>query len=423
MSGGLDSVVLLSALHVLAPEFRLALGALHVNHQLQPEAQGWEAFCLDYCARLDIPCNVVRVAVDCAGGESLEARARELRYQAFAQQPADLVALAHHQEDQAETVLIQLLRGAGLPGLRAMPEIRPLSPGRGGPQVLRPLLRVPRDALREYAALHHLSWVEDPSNSNTHHVRNYFRHEVVPVLARRFPAWANTLGRSAAHLAEAGELLDQLAESDYSACRSGEGIRIASALALGESRAANLLRWWLRQHGAPAVHQRQLEDWLRQSCGRVDRMPSLTWGGWSLARFKGCWQLNPALSGHWQELYFESWPGGDIPIPAAGLLRGQLMQGKGVRLSWFSEGPVSVRRRQGGERLRPHPGGHSRTLRNLLQEAGLPSWWRDAMPLLFRDGQLVCVPGVAVDVSVQPGPGETGTWFQWDPFASEPAQQ
>ncbi|MBU6504439.1 MAG: tRNA lysidine(34) synthetase TilS [Betaproteobacteria bacterium] len=422
MSGGLDSVVLLSALHVLAPELRISLSALHVNHQLQPEADRWQAFCLEYCARLGIPCAVERVSIACGPGESLEAKAREARYDAFRRQPADCIVLAHHQEDQAETVLIQLLRGAGLPGLCAMPEIRAPGGASGWPRLLRPLLQVPRAALREYAALHHLSWVEDPSNLSTHHVRNFLRHDVAPVLARRFPSWAATLGRSAAHLAEAGELLDQLAESDFSACRNGRGIRIADALALGESRVANLLRWWFRQRGAPAIHQKQMEDWLRQSRGRGDRQPNLAWGGWSLVRFNGCWQLDHALAGDWPELYFENWPQGEIHIPGAGVLRGTLVQGKGVRLPWLAEGPVSVRRRLGGERLRPRSGGPSRTLRNLLQEAGLPPWWRDTMPLLYREGALVCVPGVAVDISVQAGPEETGAWFQWDPFASGTAQ-
>ncbi len=425
LSGGLDSVVLLACLHVLAPEFRLRLSALHVNHQLQAEAGRWEAFCRDYCERLGVPCAVERVSVSRAGGESLEAEARAQRYAAFARQPADFIALAHHREDQAETVLIQLLRGAGLNGLRAMPETRALNgPSEAGPRLLRPLLQVPRAALREYAAVHGLAWVEDPSNLQTHHARNYLRHDVLPVLARRFPSWAGTLGRSARHLAEAGELLDQLAEADFTECRQGEGIRIGAALERGELRAVNLLRWWIRRQGAPVFHQKQLEDWLRQSRACDDRQPSLSWAGWALERFRGCWQLRRTVSGAWPALHFDRWPGGDrILIPGAGALRLRPVRGEGVRLDLLAQGRFSLRRRQGGERLRPAAAGPSRTLRNLLQEAGLPPWWRNALPLLFHGDDLVCVPGVAVDACALPARDETGLSMQWEPFASDAAQQ
>ena len=425
LSGGLDSVVLLSALHVLASEFRLKLSALHVNHQLHPEADRWEAFCREYCRRLGVPCAVERVSVVRSGGESLEAVARAQRYAAFFQQPADFVVLAHHREDQAETVLIQLLRGAGLQGLRAMPETRvPGGPSAGWPRLLRPLLQVSRAALREYAGVYGLSWVEDPSNRETHHARNYLRHELLPVLALRFPSWATTLGRSARHLAEAGELLDQLAEADFAACREGAGIRITAALGLGQSRAVNLLRWWVRERGAPPFHQKQLEDWLRQSQARADRNPNLLWAGWTLARFKGCWQLDPTLTAEWPELFFERWPQGDsILIPGGGTLRLRRIQDGGVRLALLSAGGFFLRRRRGGERLRLFAGGGSRTLRNLLQEAGIPPWRRDAMPLLFHGNDLVCVPGVAVDVAARAGPGEAGLAMLWEPFASDAAQQ
>lgn len=425
LSGGLDSVVLLSVLQVLAPAFHFQLSAIHVNHQLQSEAGHWEAFCLEYCRRLGVPCAVARVSVARSGGDSLEAEARVQRYAAYGRQSADVIVLAHHQDDQAETVLIQLLRGAGLQGLSAMPESRALEGlSTQRPRLLRPLLPVSRAMLRDYALAYGLSWVEDPSNQETRHVRNYLRHEVAPVLAQRFPSWATTLGRSARHLAEAGELLDHLAQLDFSACREGETIRIAVARDLGELRTANLLRWWVRQRGAPPFHQKQLADWLRQSQAKADRNPGLHWSGWVLGRFRGCWRLDRAVNCAWMELHFEHWPQqASIPIPGAGVLSLQQGRGEGVRLALLSQGGVSIRRRQGGERLRPHAGGPSRTLRNLLQEACLPPWWRDALPLLFREHVLLCVPGVAVDVSARAGPDEMGLSLRWEPFVSDAAQQ
>src|SRR5487761_2403742 len=391
LSGGLDSMVLLALLQTLAPRGAFRLSALHVNHQIHPEADRWQQFCEQFCQEQGIPCAVERVALAREAGDSLEAVARAARYAAFARQSADFIVLAHHQDDQAETLLIQLLRDAGLPGLCAIPEARPLRAQAGSPRLLRTLLQVARSDLQACAEDLELRWVHDPSNDQHTHVRNFLRHVVAPVLGERFPSWSATLGRTARHLAQAQRLLDTLAQQDFVVCGAASGIRINAALALGEERATNVLRWWIHQQGAPACHQVQLQEVLRQARAAPDRMPRLAWSGWVLDRFAGTWQLHRAVGG-WAALTLARWPKADVPIPGAGWMIQEAVIGAGIRRALLEAGEVTLRSRQGGERLRLRPDGPTRTLRHLFQEAAVPPWWRDALPLVFRGEALICAP-------------------------------
>ncbi len=415
VSGGLDSMVLLHALIPLSAQFPFRLCAVHINHQLHPEAAQWQQLVEDACAAWKIPCSTHRVSVDRKDPDGLEAAARRARYAVFGAMDADFIVLAHHQDDQAETLLTHLLRGAGLPGLSAMPTDRPFAVFQARPQLLRPLLNCSRKALTAYAQNQGLRWVDDSSNQDVAHVRNYLRHALSPVLDLRFPAWRATLARSAHHFADAQTLLNERAEEDFSACGQTEGLRVADVLTLGPPRAANLLRWWLKGQGAPACHSEQLAQWLMQSAAPADRMPELAWGGWTLNRFEGLWQLRRSLDKHWTPLELECWPTQDLIIPQAGVLHQKAVHGQGVLQTVLQEGNIRVQRRQGGERLRPHADRPSRSLRNLLQEAHLPPWYRAALPLVFKGDTLICVPGVAVDVAFQAGSGEAGLELYWQP--------
>src|SRR5512146_3262 len=212
LSGGMDSVVLLHLLHSLAPRFDWRLSALHVHHGISPNAGDWADFCAGLCAQYDIPLQIEHVDIAPLRNEhGIEAAARKLRHAAFARHSCDFVALAHHADDQAETLLLQLLRGAGLRGVAAMPVLSKvegpvLKPSAAhGHAVLRPLLDVPRGRLLEYARLHALQWVEDESNADDRYPRNFLRHRLLPLLEQSFPAYRDTLTRSAMHFAEAGE--------------------------------------------------------------------------------------------------------------------------------------------------------------------------------------------------------------------------
>ncbi|MGE5387077.1 MAG: tRNA lysidine(34) synthetase TilS [Betaproteobacteria bacterium] len=238
-SGGRDSAVLLHA----AAKLGLAqLGALHVNHGLSPNADAWQAHCAKFCAGLGVALQVERVEIGHQGGLGLEAAARNARYDAFARANAEAILLAHHQGDQAETVLFNLVRGAGTAGAAGIPAVR----SSNGLHLLRPLLDVPPEAVAAYAEANALIWVEDESNRDHRFSRNFIRHQVMPVLADRFPSATQCLAASAGRFAEAEELLADLAAMDWEACAEGDVLRLKAARHLSSPRLKNLLRWRLR---------------------------------------------------------------------------------------------------------------------------------------------------------------------------------
>ena len=327
LSGGVDSVVLLHLLHELAPRFFWKLSALHVHHGISPNADAWADFCAGLCAGYAIPLHVEKVDIAPLREHGIEAAARKLRHAAFAGQAlrpgsgqaCDFVALAHHADDQAETLLLQLLRGAGVRGVAAMPVLsRPKQPPFVGETVVgrvltrhvglkpdprpnglfglknacagsivRPLLHCSRREILDYAAAHGLRWIEDESNTDDSYPRNFLRHRVLPLLEQKFPACRTTLARSAQHFAEASELLDDLARLDAQLPPSpsmgegrGEGaLEITRLQSLSRPRAKNLLRWFLHGIGAPMPQAVQLDDMLRQLCGaRQDAAVCVVYG-------------------------------------------------------------------------------------------------------------------------------------------------
>lgn len=271
LSGGCDSVVLLHLLSRLELEGRLS--AIHVHHGLSPNADAWADFCAAYCSRLSVPLRVERVKVDGASPLGLEAAARSVRYAAFSGCPAEVLVLAQHQGDQAETLLFNLLRGAGVAGAAAIPEERHAVRQR----ILRPLLACTREEIEAYARSHGLNWIEDESNADTRHARNFLRHEILPVLERRFPAASRSLARSAGHFAEADELLSELAEADWRlACDGGEAPSMRRLRCLSPLRLKNLLRYRLRVLGWRAPGAQRLDEFVRQLLTAApDRHPGL----------------------------------------------------------------------------------------------------------------------------------------------------
>jgi len=272
LSGGCDSVVLL---HVLS---RLGLGerlrAIHVHHGLSPNADAWADFCRDFCGRLPVSLEITRVNVDLSAGVGLEAAARAARYAAFAECAADVLVLAHHQGDQAETLLFNLLRGAGVTGAAGMPAERRLSFGR----LLRPLLGTSRMALEEYAGQHALPWIEDESNADLRYSRNFLRHQIMPLLGQRFPAAENALAQAAANFGEADELLAELAAVDWqNVCKMPEATAsLAGLRQLSLLRLKNLLRYRLRLLGWRVPVAARLDEFARQvQAAAPDRHPEL----------------------------------------------------------------------------------------------------------------------------------------------------
>jgi tRNA(Ile)-lysidine synthase len=270
LSGGCDSVVLLHILSQLGSAH--SLSAIHVHHGLSPNADRWASFCRDYCARLKIALLVQNVDVELGQGDGLESAARRARYKVFSGMQADCLVLAQHRGDQAETVLFNLLRGAGVVGAAAMPAVRDYA----GKPLLRPLLDISRAEIEAYALSHQLTWIEDESNQDISFSRNYLRHEIFPALLERFPAAESSLAQAAANFSEAASLLDELAEQDWCLVQEGEVAQLGLLRQLSTQRFKNLLRYRLRQLGWRMPAASRLDEYVRQlQTAGPDRHPEL----------------------------------------------------------------------------------------------------------------------------------------------------
>ncbi|MDP1682481.1 MAG: tRNA lysidine(34) synthetase TilS [Burkholderiales bacterium] len=412
LSGGVDSVVLLHLLHRLQRERAFSLSAIHVNHQISPNAADWAGFCGALCAKLHVPLVVKNIRVPRRSQAGLEAAARTLRYRAFAELDTDCLLLAHHLDDQAETVLLNLLRGAGVRGAAAMPEVR--RQGEGAP-IVRPLLEVPRAALLAYAKRHRLAWIEDESNLDAAFTRNYLRHAVLPAIEQRFPAYRQTLTRAARHFAEADSLLDELAAIDMASVARDGQLKLALLQEYSPVRAKNLMRAYFASQGMPALDADRLDEWLRQLVGaRGDSRMELGVAGLVLRRYRGeIWiePDTPCPAADWQI----TWRGErELALPELGGRWSMIpVQGEGLSVAKLGAAPMTLRLRQGGEKLKPDCGRPRKTLKHLLQEAAIPPWQRERLPLLYRGETLVAAPGIGIDCAYQAAPGEPGLWLAW----------
>jgi tRNA(Ile)-lysidine synthase len=361
----MDSVVLL---HLLKDH--PGVSAIHVHHGLSPNADAWAAFCRRLCRAWNIPLKISKVRVQ-RSGKGVEAAAREARYRGFGNLKTDVIALAHHLDDQAETVLMNLLRGAGLRGAGGM---RPLARFEGM-LLARPLLELPRETLEDYARLHRLEWIEDESNADESYTRNFVRRRLGPLLATRFPQWKSSLARAARLFAEK------------------------------DDRASRLLREFLSAQGLESPSEAKLVEMLKQLTSSGERT-RVEHGGKALRVYRGRLAADQGPPAPFAAV---PWKGERrLRIPALG---GELRfkAGEGIASRHLKAGTFQVRARSGGERLQLHPRRPRRTLKNLFQEAGVPSWARERTPLLFCGDDLVWVPGLGVDVRYQ-GRGLTPEW-------------
>ncbi len=402
-SGGLDSTVLLQLLADLARREALPpLRAIHVHHGLQSAADAWPEHCRRVCTALGIPLEVVRVQVE--AGRSLEQAARQARYTAIEMrlEEGEVLLTAQHRDDQAETLLFRLLRGAGVRGLAAMPARRRL--GRGW--LMRPLLDVSRGELEAHARRLGLAWVEDPSNDSLDFSRNYLRHQVMPLLAQRWPQSVTTLARTAAHMTEAQRLLDELAEMDLAmmappaayAWLPVPSLMLGPMLSLSPARQRNALRHWLASFTA-LPDSEHWQGWESLCSAAVDATPVWRLAAGELHRcgdrlwwLSGCW-LRPVVGPvFWHD------PNQSLQLPDNGSVR---IAGVAAPARY------EVRYRQGGEVLQV-PGRGSRDLKRLLNEVGVPRFVRARLPLLYVDGQLVGVANL-------PGLRARPLAFDWQP--------
>ncbi|HEX6266112.1 MAG TPA: tRNA lysidine(34) synthetase TilS [Burkholderiales bacterium] len=365
LSGGVDSVVLLHRLRE-----RPGICAVHVHHGLSPNADAWAAFCRKLCKAWGVPLGIRKVKVT-RRGKGLEAAARDARYAALREEKAPVIALAHNLDDQAETVLMNLLRGAGLRGASGMQPHARL----GDKRLVRPLLDVSREEILAYAQRHRLEWVEDESNADESLTRNFVRLRLGPLIQTRFPQWKRSLARAAKHFARK------------------------------DARAEGLLRSYLKAKGLKAPSEAKLVEMLKQLTSEGART-RLEHDGVALRVYRGTILRQSAPPASFTSL---PWRGERrLKIPQLG---GELRftRGEGIA-SRHLKNEFQVRLRSGGERLQLHPRRPRRTLKNLFQEAGVPSWTRERLPLLYCGSDLVWAPGLGVDVRYR-GRGLVPEWI------------
>jgi len=418
-SGGLDSHVLLHALSVLRADHRFSLSAIHIDHDLQPASAEWGRHCAGICTNLDIQYVVKRVKVAGVADEGMEAAARRARYAALAAalEPGDTLLTAHHCDDQEETVFLQLLRGAGVAGLAAMQAKTVLGHG----QIVRPLLGFSRAALHAYAQEHRLAWIEDPSNRALHLRRSFLRTEILPRLALHWPAHSSMLARTAHHAAEAMGLLDEVAETDLTACRhavahSPQALSVNALLALSTPRQRNLLRYWLRRQGFLAPAASQLEEVLAQvRTAPRSQQARVCWPGAEVWRYRDLLVAMPAQHSPDPSLDVIWDLRAPLDLPGIGHLRAVPIRGQGLSCARLNGRSLHIRLRSGGETLKLAGRGHHHVLKKLLQAEGVPPWLRARLPLFYVDHELAAVADRWVCAPYLAGDGEEGLKIVWEP--------
>jgi len=391
LSGGCDSIALLHAMAAIRDELPAELVAIHINHGLQADAPAWAEHCAQVCQQLDIALIQVVLDLQINKGESLEAVAREVRYNAIREHviKGDTLLTAQHQDDQAETLLLQLLRGSGPSGLAAMPQLTTFGAGFHA----RPLLRFTRKQLHEYAVEQGLVWVEDASNRDTRFDRNFLRQEMMPLLARRWPAISHTLSRSARHCAEAQGLIDDMAMDALEKIVQPEGtLSVQGLTALPAPQCCAVLRAWIQREGFQLPDTQHLDRIQKEMLHAApDRNPLVGWAGCELRRYRNQLFIMAPLMSHDPNLVL-NW-NGQLPLQLPANL-GVLTIGEGdqgIDPEKWQNSQIEIRFRQGGERCQLVGRKHTHSLKKLLQEKGVPPWRRDRTPLIYIDNQLAAV--------------------------------
>ena len=407
---------------------RLRVRAVHVNHGIHPNAAKWAAHCRALGRRFGVPVRVLTTRILRTPGVSLEAAARDARYALLADElePGECLLTGHHEDDQLETVLLQLFRGAGLAGLAAMPAIAPFAGG----SLARPLLSRSRAELEEWARSRSLSWIDDDTNFDESLDRNYLRRQVLPLIRERWKGVASAVSRSARHAAEGQRLLDTLARADVERASSGAALFVPALRALRPDRRRNALRFWIMQSGARVPDTSRLEEIAGPLIdARPDANPSVTWGDVTASRHADLLAISsvsrPRGRRSSRRARADEECAADVlarpdDLAATGTAsvewpwtttpRLPLADGGTLELKADPHGPIDldvlperviVSRRRGGERLRPRLGGPRRTLKSLLQESHLPIAQRRVLPLVFSGVRLLAVGSLWVDESIQ----------------------
>lgn len=390
-SGGADSTVLLHSAKGVTEKSGHTLKAIHINHQIHSDSGKWSAFCEQQCQQLSIPLTSITVEIGSVSELGLEGAARAARYQAFEQSlnENDVLLTAHHADDQLETILLQLFRGAGVHGLMGCAPERKL----GVAKLIRPFLELSRRQIIDYAQQHDLVWLEDPSNDSLVHDRNYLRHKVVPLLHQRWQGLRETITRSGQWQVESAHLLDRLASMDLESNPLTNPLPIKSLDGLEQASIKNILRWWIRQYNFPMPNAQVLNHIISDVLNSADDSQAcVQWQNCECRKYRNGLYLQKQLLSHDAGQYFTWELKSPLFIPSLNLqLTRQQLEDFGVDCEGIEV--VQVKFRQGGETLRPKGRGCEKDLKTLFQEAAVEPWLRDRIPLIYDKDSLIFVWG------------------------------
>ena len=409
-SGGLDSSVLIHLLSQMRAKLNFKLKAIHVHHGLSSSADDWLNFCKEKCKLLDIEFYSEKVKINEKTSLGIEGEARKLRYKAIKETQKDIVALGHHQNDQAETLMLQLLRGAGLKGLAAMPEFDSKR------KFWRPLLNIKKDTLEKYAKDKKIEYIEDESNQDINFDRNFIRKKVLPLIESRYPSSIETMSRSAINISEGHHLNELVALDDSKSVMSDDGkyLFITDLKSLPKIRAINLIRWWLSFNNLLMPSRRNIDELYKQIL-LIKRDTSLNLKisddasirAYNNKLFIVSLDINPSK-------FDLKWSGQEeLYLPNKTKLQFIKIKEGGLSLSKLGVKTLRVRSRAGGEKLKPFSDQPSRSLKYLFQTADIPIWERGQIPLIFAKNQLVAVPNLAIQHKYKSIKGEEGYQINW----------
>ena len=409
-SGGLDSSVLLHLLAQMQTQLHFKLKAIHVHHGLSSSADDWLNFCMQKCKLLDIKFYDVKVKINDKSILGIEGEARELRYEAIRKIQKGVLALGHHQNDQAETLLLQLLRGSGLKGLAGMPEFDEKR------NFWRPMLNIKKELIEKYASENNIEYIEDVSNEDINFDRNFIRKKVLPLMESRYPATIETISRSATNISEGHQINELLALDDSKNVMSDDGsyLLIENLNKLPNLRAINLIRWWLSFNDLLMPSKKNIEELFRQvSFIKKDTSLNLKISNDQSIRAFGD-KLFIVNTKNKLATYRFKWSGQEeIRLPNKSKLHFVKTKRGGLSLSKLGVKTLYIKGRTGGEKLKPFPDQPSRSLKYLFQKADIPHWERDQVPLVFANEQLIAVPNLGVQFEYQSKVGEVGYQIKW----------
>ena len=416
LSGGVDSMVLLNVLYQLKTKLNLKLSAIHVHHGLSKNADNWGQVCFDECKKLGVDFSQKKINIDNSEGIGIEASARKARYQILHQLSNELLVTAHHQNDQAETLMLQLLRGSGLKGLASMPSYDQER------NLWRPFLKISRDIIEEYAKDNNIRFIEDESNKNIEFDRNFLRLEIFPKLIKRFPQTIRSLGRSADLVAEGLNLNKAIAKEDAKNYFSEDFIKLSTKIfsTLPRDRVVNLIRWWLDKNQQKMPSQKIMDQIYTQiiSAKKDAQINIHISSEMSVRAYKNfLWLVKIKKEKNSYDLI---WKGEDIfELPGSGKLLFKPCLGKGISLEKVGSSILRIQNRKGGERFKPKRNQPTRTLKYLLQEINMPPWERELLPIIYSEDMLVAVPNYGVHHEFVTDKDKMGLIIEWVNYESK----